>query len=290
MQSRRTLTWLGVLASLVLLLASGCAEMPATAKPEAPPQGGQATISGNNYLNKDYGLYWMAPAGYKAMPPQAEAGLLVTWKAPHGRLQAMMWLLTDQTSADLSQAGARLAAARGWQPLGGREITWQGQPCWDANYKLGDKQVRVRYLRHRLGLLAVAVQTPEAEAEPLKAEAVTALEGLRVLPQADVLHTTKLGGESLDLVALWYTGRADNWKRLRAYNRLGSTSLAPGQEVLIPRELVWRLDPMPGWMLRYGRTSAATKPTRSPAKAAEPAPEEPGEGISDLDIAPTGPK
>ncbi|MFH1058575.1 MAG: hypothetical protein V1797_07850 [Pseudomonadota bacterium] len=290
MQSRQTLFGLGVLAGLALILASGCAEMPATARPEAGSQAGSATVSGNNYLNKDFGLYWMAPAGYKALPPQAEPGLLVTWQAPHGSLKAMMWLLTDQPTADLSQAGAKLAAGRGWQALGGREITWQGQPCWDANYKLGDKQVRVRLLRHRLGLLAVAVQTPAAEAEQLKAETVTALEGARLLPQADVLHTTKLGGESLDLVALWYTGRADNWKRLRAYNRLNSASLAPGQEVLIPRELVWRLDPMPGWMLRYARTPAAAKPTRAPAKAAEPAPEEPGEGITDLEMAPTGPK
>ena len=290
-------TWLGSAARwvcliLALAIMAGCAETPKTVRPEMGPQAAPGTVSGNNYLNQQLGLYWMAPAGYKAQPPQADPGLLMTWTAPRGRLAARLWLATGEPSGGPDQASARFAAAQGWRAVDGRSVTWQGRPCWDGAYQAGDQKVRARFLHHPGGLLVVAVLAPSASAEELKPEAVTVMENLRVLPMADVLHTVKYGGESLDLVALWYTGRAENWRRLRDHNRIKVPGLTPGQEVLIPRELVWRLDPLPGWMLRMARPAAPAKAAtgRVPAKATEPAAEDPGEGIVDLELTPTGPK
>lgn len=277
---------------LILVLLAGCAQAPPAAPPSLPAEAPAGVVSGTSYINKSLELYWMAPAGYQGRTPQGQAGPLLTWTAPQGRLTANLWLLPPGQQGQLSQAAASLAASRGWQAQGGREISWQGRPCWDATYAAGDRLVRARLLAHPQGLLLAEAQTAPAAPDDLKAEAVALLEGLRLMPGHDMLHTARRGGESLELVALWYCGRAETWRRLRDYNRLPSPLLRPGQEVLIPRELVWRLDPMPSWMPRLARPAAPLKAPagRAPARAAEPPPEETGEGLPDLDLAPTGPK
>ncbi|MBI4798436.1 MAG: hypothetical protein HY794_06825 [Desulfarculus sp.] len=276
---------------LCLALLAGCAQAPPAAPPSLPAEVPAGVVSGASYLNKALELYWMAPAGYQGRAPQGQTGLLVTWAAPQGRLTASLWLLPQGPEGQMAQAGAQMAATRGWQAQGGRDISWQGRACWDATYTAGDRLVRARLLPHRQGLLMVEAQTALAASDELKAEAAALLEGLRLWPAHDLLHTARRG-EGLELVALWYCGRAETWRRLRDYNRLPSPLLRPGQEVLIPRELVWRLDPMPSWMPRLARPAAPVKAPagRAPAKAAESPPEEPGEGLPDLDLAPTGPK
>lgn len=276
---------------LCLALLAGCAQVPPAAPPSLPAEVPAGVVSGTSYLHKTLELYWMAPAGYQGRPAQGQPGLLMTWAAPQGRLTASLWLLPQSQEGKLPQSGAQMAASRGWQAQGGREISWQGRPCWDAAYTSGDRLVRARFLAHPQGLLMVEAQTALAASDEMRAEAVALLEGLRFWPAHDLLHTARRG-EGLELVALWYCGRAETWRRLRDYNRLPSPVLRAGQEVLIPRELVWRLDPMPGWMPRLAKPAAPVKAPagRAPAKAAEPPPEEPGEGLPDLDLAPTGPK
>lgn len=276
---------------LCLAWLAGCAQMPPAAPPSLPAEAPAGVVSGASYLNKGLELYWLAPAGYQGRSAQGQPGLLMTWTAPQGRLTANLWLLPPGQQGQLPQAAASLAASRGWQAQGGREISWQGRPCWDATYIAGGRLVRARFLSHIQGLLLVEAQAALSATDEIKAETVALLEGLRLMPAHDLLHTAKRG-EGLELVALWYCGRAETWRRLRDYNRLPSPVLRTGQEVLIPRELVWRLDPMPGWMQRLARPAAPAKAPagRAPLKPAEPPPEEPGEGLPDLDLAPTGPK
>jgi hypothetical protein len=75
-------------------------------------------------------------------------------------------------------------------------------------------------------------------------------------------HRIAHRGETLGLIARWYTGSADNWKRLVDANPgLRVNSLQLGQVVLIPEEIVTRSEPLPASMLK-------SAPNRSRQEAA----------------------
>jgi|GEM_PF-3197969 len=249
-------------------------------------------VSGNTYHNQDLGLAWLAPSGWRCQAASADQASLVGWEHTGLGMMGHLWLMPRSTGEGPSAWGLHLAQTRGWELREGREIAWQGRACWDGEYQAGGKVLRARVLDLPSGLLVVAVEGDEARQKDNRSLAVELVEGLRVWPPADLLHTVKRGGESLDLVALWYTGRASNWKALKDYNHLGRSALSPGDEVRVPRSLAWRLDPMPAWMPRLGQ--AASQPPspgrKSPSAAPPAAAEDSGEGLENLDLAPAGPK
>ena len=64
--------------------------------------------------------------------------------------------------------------------------------------------------------------------------------------RGSVEHTVQYRGETLSVIALWYTGDAENWTRIQDANPdLDRRNLTPGQQVTIPPELVVRSEPMP---------------------------------------------
>jgi hypothetical protein len=60
------------------------------------------------------------------------------------------------------------------------------------------------------------------------------------------VHTVRWPGESLSIIAKWYTGNLDNWRAIAQANpELDPDRITMGAEVRIPRQLLRTEDPMP---------------------------------------------
>ncbi len=264
---------------LLILGAAGCKQAE-LAQPAAPEAGAQARgqVEAQRYLNTHYGLYWFRPAGMIPLQPGEKEHFLFGWQDKAGRLAARLWLL-GAAGGDLQALASQAAKTRQWRLQGVRAISMQGRPALDASYQAGERAGRLRLLQGDGLVLLMAAEAPAAWAGKHPARLVAVLERLRLIPPGDVLHVVKRASETLNMVSLWYTGMAANWKRIMKYNKLRTQHLSPNQEILIPRDLVWRLDPMPPWATRLvrrpGRGKAAPKPQG---------------GTPELELLPTGPK
>jgi hypothetical protein len=96
------------------------------------------------------------------------------------------------------------------------------------------------------------------------------------------MHHVEWRGQTLGAIARWYTGKFENWKKLtKPVNpdlRRCCSTLRVGREVVIPRELLVRTDPMP-------KPQPSAKPTVKPgagasAEAKEAPPKEAEEAAS----------
>jgi hypothetical protein len=59
-------------------------------------------------------------------------------------------------------------------------------------------------------------------------------------------HTVRWPGESLSLIAKWYTGSYNNWKKLAEANpRINPNLIKPGHIILIPPALIKTREPLP---------------------------------------------
>jgi hypothetical protein len=59
------------------------------------------------------------------------------------------------------------------------------------------------------------------------------------------LHTVKYSGETLSVIALWYTGEHGNWKEIAQANPdIKPNRIFPGDEILIPEGLLKTRDPL----------------------------------------------
>ena len=62
-----------------------------------------------------------------------------------------------------------------------------------------------------------------------------------------ITHTVSKSGETLGVIAAWYTKRSANWQAIaRANPGVNPNRIKLGQTILIPRELVVERSPMPG--------------------------------------------
>ena len=92
----------------------------------------------------------------------------------------------------------------------------------------------------------------------------------RVEP-APYVHTVRRSGETLIAISHWYTGSADNWKRLvEANNGLNPRRIQVGDKILIPEELMKTQQPMPADYMasktqkkKVPTTSSPTQPTET---------------------------
>jgi LysM repeat protein len=81
------------------------------------------------------------------------------------------------------------------------------------------------------------------------------------------VHTVNRSGETLGAISRWYTGSADNWKRLIDANKgLKPRRIRVGDKILIPEELMKTQQPMPANFM-----TAKTQKKRLPSRV-EPAP------------------
>jgi hypothetical protein len=60
------------------------------------------------------------------------------------------------------------------------------------------------------------------------------------------LHTVKYSGETLSIIALWYTGNSRNWKEIAQANPdMKPNRIFPGDQIIIPEGLLKIRDPLP---------------------------------------------
>ena len=93
-------------------------------------------------------------------------------------------------------------------------------------------------------------------------------------PAPAFVHHVEWRGQTLGAIARWYTGKSDNWKKLAKpvnpdLERCCST-LRVGRDVVIPRELLVRTDPMP-----KPKPKPAVKPGAGASAEAKATTEEP---------------
>ena len=106
--------------------------------------------------------------------------------------------------------------------------------------------------------LVYAVQ-PAPEPQPPEPE--TAVE------PAPYVHTVSRSGETLVAISSWYTGSADNWKRLVDVNNgLNPRRIKVGDKILIPEELMKTHQPMPADFM------SSSAPQKSMPSRVKPAP------------------
>jgi LysM repeat protein len=119
-------------------------------------------------------------------------------------------------------------------------------------------QVESRQTQTDQPSLVYAVQ-PAPEPQPPEPE--------NAVEPAPYVHTVRRSGETLIAISRWYTGAADNWKRLVDVNNgLNPRRIRVGDKILIPEELMKTLQPMPADFM----TSKA--PKKSMTSRVEPAP------------------
>ena len=84
-------------------------------------------------------------------------------------------------------------------------------------------------------------------AAPPAARDKTPAQAISSQPEADFLsHTVKWKGETLSIIAKWYTGSLDNWKKIAEANPdLDPARIAIGSKIRIPDRLLKIRKPMP---------------------------------------------
>jgi len=65
-------------------------------------------------------------------------------------------------------------------------------------------------------------------------------------PEGSYVHTVKWNGETVALIAGWYTGNVENWKTLAQANpKINANRIFAGNKILIPKNLLKTREPMP---------------------------------------------
>lgn len=106
------------------------------------------------------------------------------------------------------------------------------------------------------------------------------------------VHTVQWPGESLSIIAKWYTGAAENWKALAAHNNLQNPDrIEIGDHILIPESLIVKPETMPRSFVdsHLGQAAdpapqetAPREPARLEAAPSDPVPVEDGEQAPEL--------
>jgi hypothetical protein len=87
------------------------------------------------------------------------------------------------------------------------------------------------------------------------------------------LHTVKYRGETLSIIALWYTGNHDSWKKIAQGNPdLDPNRIFPGDEILIPEGMLKTHDPLPKEFVDriYSKASKEKGQPRARTQAIDP--------------------
>lgn len=85
---------------------------------------------------------------------------------------------------------------------------------------------------------------------------------------APYYHRVRYSGETLSLIAKWYTGDFENWQALtRANPKLNPNRITAGDRIRIPRKLLHTKKPMPrSFVVGSAKTKKPKPPPAAPAK------------------------
>ncbi len=240
------------------------------------------------YYNDVYGFSWQIP-GWTPVTPGISLiqRFIIGWDNPAGTIQARLWLydrLASKSSgssvpqgATLREAAASIALRQGWAFLESEETSLNGQSVLEAMYIKGtdEKGVALFWMEpdaivvvntygsadyfDQYGMEFSEVMqriafegTAESDYTPQSFE-VPEDQGLEVeeLEIEFVEHTIRFTGETLALIAQWYTGSSTNWQRILESNPgVAPTALRKGQVIQIPIALAVKTDPLPESFVR----------------------------------------
>ena len=110
--------------------------------------------------------------------------------------------------------------------------------------------------------------------QPMPADFMTSNTQKKRLPSrvepAPYVHAVRRSGESLIAISRWYTGSADNWKRLVDVNKgLNPRRIRVGDKILIPKELMKTQQPMPADFMALKTQEKRVPTTSTPIKPTE---------------------
>lgn len=114
-------------------------------------------------------------------------------------------------------------------------------------------------------------QAPPAEVKPTTREKVRPPK-----KSAGLVHRTQWQGETLSIIAKWYTGKFKNWKAVAKANpKLNPNRILIGNKIHIPEDLLNTREPMPkeflaGFTSKPKKKRSASKPKPPPEEETEP--------------------
>lgn len=81
------------------------------------------------------------------------------------------------------------------------------------------------------------------------------------------VHTVRWNGETLTVIAKWYTGSTENWKRIAAANpSIQPNCIRLGDTISIPEELVTNRNPLTeDFVRRFNKKSRQPESNKQPA-------------------------
>lgn len=163
----------------------------------------------------------------------------------------------------VARPGETLAAIALWYT--GAADNWKR--LVDANDNLNPRTIKV-------GDRIVIPEELLKTRQPMPADFITAAarpgKAAPVAKPAPYLHTVSRSGETLTAIALWYTGAADNWKRMADANAdLDPHRVRVGDKILIPGELLTKRRPMPANFMADSNQKKKDPPPSPPSAAGD---------------------
>lgn len=115
---------------------------------------------------------------------------------------------------------------------------------------------------------SVRIDLPHEEPDPDPATVQAHVTEVQAPP---LLHKVRWGHETLYTIALWYTGKGSNWRRLAAANPdIKPRRMRIGDTIRIPDALLTKRRPMPA---NYLRPAPKPKPNQVKKPPSQPAPQ-----------------
>jgi hypothetical protein len=106
------------------------------------------------------------------------------------------------------------------------------------------------------------------------------------------LHRVTIPGESLSIIAKWYTGDLKKWEQLAEANpNLNPNRINIGDEILIPEDMMIKKDPITkSFVDSFAPKSRSEKVVSEPESETEPPPPQPEPIVEETDIELVPPK
>ncbi|MFZ0614767.1 MAG: LysM domain-containing protein [Desulfobacterales bacterium] len=166
-------------------------------------------------------------------------------------------------SHTVARTGETLAAISLWYT--GAAENWKR--LVEANDNLEPRRIKIG---DRILIPEELLKTRQPMPADFMAAAVRPKRATPVAKPAPYLHTVSRTGETLTTISLWYTGAADNWKRLVDANTdLDPRRVRVGDKILIPGELMVKRRPMPANFMAVTDQKMKAPPPSPPPSAGD---------------------
>jgi hypothetical protein len=248
------------------------------------------------YASPELHASFLVPAGWaesKPWSPFQEAPYVTKFDSPDGQ-DAMVLGRATYTGANCSvAAGEALRAASGAAFASERAFvlkTARGEvPAGEGDTNSGDRAGAARYFCYEQAAVILEASSSRERFAQHRAEIEAVVDSFAVDVGGEQLavrrpaeppaptffvHAVKFRGQTLGQIAEWYTGSADNWRKIAPVNEDLSppnVQLKIGTEVKIPTEILVRQDPLPRPRRRRAASTRSTEPVKPAGEEVAPA-------------------